>query len=554
MTHNTRGARLGVMAFVVATVLVAPTPPASADTGLPDGRYVALGDSYSSGKGVEPYEGVNGEPDPCFRSFGAYPRLLADLLNTSDFEFWACSGAHVYQLTSRTVSHDEPPFDDPAQVPPGSPNRSALDRLGPDVSLVTITIGGHDAGFGDVMFDCIQPFWLGTCDDLDPEVQEDLTRLPSRLIPLYRSIRAKVHPEARILVLGYPQLFPDDPDGICFDGGFINSSERRWLNGIATQLNAVIEDSASSVAGVEYVSVRGTFRNHEICGSGEAYLIGASLQHPSNSFHPNYKGQRALADTAKAHLNRVPSPVAPPPPTPPPPPPPPPPVATEAVGLFDPASGVWSIPRRDASMSDFYYGIPGDTPLLGDWDCDDLDTVAMYRPSSGFVYLRNSNDFGVADEDFYYGIPDDVPIAGDWDGDGCDTLAIFRPAEGRLYVSNSLGTRPADFSFLYGNRGDRPFAGDFDADGRDSIGFIAATGMIVHKNLLAPGPNDFSVYYGRTTHRIVAGDWDGDGDDTPGAYQPDGRVRLWNAWAFGTPAQTVSLTADRLPVAGFTAR
>ncbi|MCP5115887.1 MAG: sulfatase-like hydrolase/transferase, partial [bacterium] len=52
--------------------------------------------------------------------------------------------------------------------------------------------------------------------------------------------------------------------------------------------------------------------------------------------------------------------------------------------------------------------------------------------------------------DFYYGIPGDVPVAGDWDGDGCDSLAIFRPSEGRLYISNTLGTRPADFSFLYG--------------------------------------------------------------------------------------------------------
>lgn len=330
MKHNSKGARLGVMAFAVVAALLAPTPPVSADTGLPDGRYVALGDSYSSGKGVEPYEGTNGNPDPCYRSFGAYPRLLADQLDTAQFEFWACSGAHVWHLSSRTVSHNDPPFDDPADVPPGSVYQSYLDRLGPDVSLVTITIGGHDAGFGDVMFDCIQPFWLGACDDLDPEVQTDLARLPTRLVPLYRSIRAKVHPEARVLVLGYPQLFPDDPGGVCLDGGFINSSERRWLNGIATQLNAVIEDATASVSGVEFVSVRQAFQGHEICGSSDAYLVGASLQHPSNSFHPNYKGQRALAAAIRTHLNTVPSPVEPPPP--PPPPPPPAPVATEDVG------------------------------------------------------------------------------------------------------------------------------------------------------------------------------------------------------------------------------
>ncbi|MBT8246805.1 MAG: hypothetical protein HKO82_08355 [Acidimicrobiia bacterium] len=539
---------LGVAGLLFVAALVAPASPASADTSLPDGRYVALGDSYSSGKGVEPYEGTSGDPDPCYRSFGAYPRLLADQLATAQFEFWACSGAHVWHLSSRTVRQNDPPFDDPADVPPGSPYQSYLDRLGPDVSLVTITIGGHDAGFGDVMFDCIQPSWLGTCDDLNPYVQADLARLPSRLIPLYRAIRAKIHPEARVLVLGYPQLFPDDPGGVCLDGGFINASERRWLNDIATQLNAVIEEATSSVAGIEFVPVRDAFRGHEICGSGEAYLIGASLQHPSNSFHPNYKGQRALADTVQAHLDTVPSPVEPLPP----PPPPPPPAVTDEIGLFDPTSGVWSLPRPNGSTRIFYYGIPGDTPLLGDWDCDGIDTVAMYRPSSGFVYLRNRNDFGVADEDFFYGIPDDVPIAGDWDGDGCDTLAIFRPGEGRVYVSNTLGTRPADFSFLYGFRGDRPFAGDFDGDGTDSIGFFTGIGMVVYRNQLGAGSNDFSAYYGHTTHRFVTGDWDGDGDDTPAAYQPDGSVWLWTTWALGTPDQTIALVEGRLPVAGVT--
>jgi hypothetical protein len=471
--------------------------------------------------------------------------LLADQLDTARFEFWACSGAHVWQLSSRTVSSDDPPFDDPARVPPGTPYQSYLDRLGPDVSLATLTIGGHDAGFGDVMFDCVQPFWLGTCNDLDPQVQADLARLPSRLIPLYRSIRSRIHPEGRVLVLGYPQLFPDDPAGVCFDGGFINASERRWLNSIATQLNAAIEGAVDAVAGVEFVPVRQTFRGHEICGEADAYLIGASLQHPSNSFHPNYKGQRALAETVETHLDTVPSPVEPPPP---------PPVATGTVGVFDPGTGVWSLPSQDGSMRIFYYGNPGDTPLLGDWNCDGLDTVAMYRPSTGFVYLRNRNDFGVADEEFFYGIPGDVPIAGDWDGDGCDTLAIFRPAEGRIYVSNTLGTRPADFSFLYGFRGDRPFAGDFDGDGKDTVGFMTTTGMIVHRNQLAGGSNDGSINYGHTTHRIVAGDWDGDGDDTPAAYQPDGTVRLWTTWALGPPDQTTTLPGERLPVAGLTSR
>lgn len=536
--------------LLLVASLVAPIPVALADTGLPDGRYVAFGDSYSSGKGVEPYEGFNSEPDPCYRSFGAYPRLLVDDLEVTGFGFWACSGAHISHLSTRSVSTTQPPYDDPAQVPPGSRYQSALDRLGPDVSLVTITIGGHDAGFGDVMFECVQPFWLGSCDELDAEVQEDLSRLPSRLAALYRSIRSRVHPEARVLVLGYPQLFPDNPGGVCVDGGFINSDERRWLNGVATQLNAAIENSVATANGVEFVSMRDAFRTHEICGSNDSYLVGASLQHPSNSFHPNHKGHRAMATAVMNHLESVPSPVEPPPPPPPPAPPPQAPVG-DAVGGFDPGTGLWALQRSDGSADTFFYGIPGDVPLMGDWNCDGIQTVAMYRPSRGFVYLRNSNSFGVADRDFYYGIPGDMPVAGDWDRDGCDTLAIFRPSQGRVYVSNTLGTAAADYWFLFGGAGDRPFAGDFNGDGADSIGFHTASGSVLYRHYLAPGTNQLGAYYGNLDHRFVTGDWDGNGDDTPGVLLPDGTIRLWNDWNFGTSDRTEAIpTRFQLPVAG----
>jgi len=230
------------------------------------------------------------------------------------------------------------------------------------------------------------------------------------------------------------------------------------------------------------------------------------------------------------------------------------PPTAESVGVFDPASGVWALPGRNGSTQTFYYGIPGDTPLLGDWDCDGLDTVGTHRPGTGFVYLSNSNSFGVADEEFYFGIPGDIPIAGDWDGDGCDTLAIFRPDEGRVYVSNSLGTRPADFSFRYGSQGDQPFAGDFDGNGKDSIGFLTAANKMVYRNQLTGGSNDFSSGYGNTLHRIVTGDWDGDGDDTPAAYQPNGTVRVFTTWSLGTPDWKLSLPGGRLPAAGLTSR
>ena len=40
-------------------------------------------------------------------------------------------------------------------------------------------------------------------------------------------------------------------------------------------------------------------------------------------------------------------------------------------------------------------------------------------------------------------------LVGDWDGDGTDTLAVRRG--NRYFVKNSIGTGVADYDFYYGN-------------------------------------------------------------------------------------------------------
>ena len=413
-----------------------------------------------------------------------------------------------------------------------------------------MTIGGHDAGFGPVMFDCVQPFFVGSCTDWEDRAQRDLAQVDADLDNLYRSIRQAVAAEARVLVLGYPQLFPDDPGGVCLDGGFINEGERRWLNEKATQLNGVIRANAGEVPGVEFVDVSAAFTGHEICGDADAYITGISVRHPGHSFHPNYKGQAAIAGAVIQHLETVESPVPSGPPEPDPMPEPN--VSDEGIALFNPTRGHWTLRYPNGTIDTFYYGIPGDLPLFGDWNCDGIETVGMYRPGNGFVYLRETNDFGVADREFFYGMRGDMPVAGDWDGDGCDTVAIFRPSEERVYVSNELGTRPADFSLSYGLEGDRPFAGDFDGDGRDSIGFHRpASNRVTYRNELGGGPDSFIGISTNAAHDFVAGDWDGSGTDTLGSF--DGETfRLWNDGILGAPDESVLFfaAAGFLPVAG----
>ena len=57
------------------------------------------------------------------------------------------------------------------------------------------------------------------------------------------------------------------------------------------------------------------------------------------------------------------------------------------------------------------YGIPGDKPVIVDWDKDGVDTIGVYR--NGRFFLRNSNTIGFADIVYDLGNPGDMPIAGD---------------------------------------------------------------------------------------------------------------------------------------------
>jgi hypothetical protein len=53
--------------------------------------------------------------------------------------------------------------------------------------------------------------------------------------------------------------------------------------------------------------------------------------------------------------------------------------------------------------SKFVFGIPGDKLVAGDWDGEGKDTVAVYRPSTGMVYIRYSNTSGNAEAQLFAG-------------------------------------------------------------------------------------------------------------------------------------------------------
>jgi DNA-binding beta-propeller fold protein YncE len=230
------------------------------------------------------------------------------------------------------------------------------------------------------------------------------------------------------------------------------------------------------------------------------------------------------------------------------------------VGLVDPSTGKWFIRSFGGTRStQFYYGNPGDTPFMGDWDCDGVSTPGLYRRSDGYAYLRNSNAEGVADIKFFFGNPGDIPLAGDWDHDGCDTLSIYRPSNQRFYIINRLGSNDrglgaADYSFIFGNPGDQPVVGNWDGDDRDEIGlYRRSSGFFYYRNSLDTGVATGSFFFGEPNDRFIAGDWGFvDGVETPAVFRPE-TARLYFRFSLSAGNSDMSFpwgASEWIPVSG----
>ena len=247
MEHHPRRAAVAC-ALAVAALLIAAAGAAAE-------KYVALGDSYSSGTGTRVYTDAG-----CQRSIYAYPSLVDTQRPNTDLVFAACSGATTSDVLNNQVS-----------------------SLTSDTAIVTITIGGNDAGFSSVVTQCALP-WPWSCgSNLDNAQAFIRNTLPGRLDSVYAQIRTR-SPGARVVVLGYPRLFM----GVdCNAGTFFSGDELTRMNQTADQLRDVTRGRAVA-AGFSFADAIPAFTGHAVCSSTE-WLNG--LSNPvGESYHPNRTG------------------------------------------------------------------------------------------------------------------------------------------------------------------------------------------------------------------------------------------------------------------------
>ncbi|HLH45648.1 MAG TPA: SGNH/GDSL hydrolase family protein [Acidimicrobiales bacterium] len=289
---------------VLVTTLLAVTPAAGAGAGPPrtaarsassGADYVALGDSYASGEGNPPF--IPPTAGNCDRSEVAYGYLLSGVLEQQGlgFQFPACSGATTTDVLT-TGQYGYPP---------------QVDSISPSTQVMTVTVGGDDVGFSTVLAFC---FLVGcqTAAGYVPAVKNlgrDISLLEPRLVSTYEQLEADA-PQATLIVVGYPDLFPPHPGPIvanmcppAFPDIPVDWGNVGFLAPYERQLDSVVQEAAyqagatfvdPNVAGAPY-----SFLGHDVC-SDSSWFNPLEIVNPDYSYHPTATGQSELEQAVLA--------------------------------------------------------------------------------------------------------------------------------------------------------------------------------------------------------------------------------------------------------------
>ncbi|MEX2111821.1 MAG: SdrD B-like domain-containing protein [Pirellulales bacterium] len=129
----------------------------------------------------------------------------------------------------------------------------------------------------------------------------------------------------------------------------------------------------------------------------------------------------------------------------------------------------------------------------------------------------------VIDHVFLYGTPGDLPVVGDWNGDGIDTIAVFRDGRWHRDIDGDGKWTNSDVRDGFGQKGDKPVVGDFNGDGIDELGvFRDGTWYIDTNGNGVIDAEDTVFELGRAGDKPVVGDWDGNGTSDPGVFHDPG--------------------------------
>ncbi|PID33526.1 hypothetical protein CR969_00295 [Candidatus Saccharibacteria bacterium] len=305
----------------------------SVDTSQLD--YLAMGDSYSSGEGDVDYSSSHYMPgtegkDECHLSNRSYPFLLRRYWGVHPLKMKsvACSGArvlHDYIMPMKYyIGQHEELEDVPLELRP-SKIESALNKFAPGIvpqlefvkkykpKVLTLTAGGNDVGFGDILSYCaalelgnFTPIIDSTCryakdDDAKQELINSIHNQYGVTKLMINKIK-QASPDTKIYIIGYPQFVAVPTHNCLYNSASLNIRESGMIREMVTEMNNVLWRAAND-AGAVFIDIEDSLEGGQICQSS-LYMTGVIDMVVSKrvvgfdtaeTFHPNHRGHARIA-------------------------------------------------------------------------------------------------------------------------------------------------------------------------------------------------------------------------------------------------------------------
>lgn len=267
-----------IATFLVPTATAAPTYR----------NYVSLGDSFVSGPFI-PLQRL--DPLSCFKSTQNYPSVLARQLGIANFTDISCGGAQTKDM---------------AGVQSGIPGQSVpqFTALKADTDLVTVSIGGNDIGFSDIILTCaskslLDPHGAPCKANYGDSLAQRVDATAAKVAAVLAGIKQR-SPKARVVVVGYLRILP--PSGGCWPIVPISKGDVPYLDNVQKQLNGMLGAQAKA-AGATFVNPYDISLGRDTCAAPwDKWVEGIIPTSPAFPVHPNAKGMAAVGKQVAAAL------------------------------------------------------------------------------------------------------------------------------------------------------------------------------------------------------------------------------------------------------------
>jgi lysophospholipase L1-like esterase len=272
---------LALVAIVVVAVAVTAVLVVQAGESA---KYVALGSSFAAGPGIP--DQIPGTEDGCRRSTNNYPHQVAARIGLTLTDA-TCSGATTGNIVT-SGQHGQP---------------AQIESVTTDTNLVTITIGGNDVSYLDILvaLSCRNDPTVIPPQERERRcapvggrnIEQSTLTIQDKIVNVVKAVRKRAS-RVQVVLVNYVTILPPTGTTTC-DGVPLTAAEVTVGRLLAERLVGATA-RAAELTGATLVDAATASADHHACAA-EPWVLRFT---PQAAYHPNLAGMTAVADLVTA--------------------------------------------------------------------------------------------------------------------------------------------------------------------------------------------------------------------------------------------------------------